>query len=53
MGRLQFSNSINNNYNNDNNNYYLSSYTIFIIHSSVNIVYVLLKSSRAIMLHLL
>lgn len=38
MGRLQFANSIDNNYNNDNNNYYLSSYTIFIIHSSVNIV---------------
>lgn len=41
MGRLQFANSIDNNYNNDNNNYYLSSYTIFIIHSSVNIVPVL------------
>lgn len=38
MGRLHFANSIDNSYNNGNNNYYLSSYTIFIIHSSVNIV---------------
>lgn len=38
IGRLHFANSIDNSYNNDNNNYYLSSYTIFIIRNSVNIV---------------
>ena len=53
MGRLHFANSIDNSYNNGNNNYYLSSYTIFIIHSSVNIVCAPFTSSGAVMLHLL